>query len=84
MASRSTAPRIKNRAPAAIQISAEQILREAHDRQEQPLRQTKTRIEDHEELEEYRARKRKEYEEVIRRTRANVSTTRAVVCQHGQ
>lgn len=73
MASRSTAPRIKNRAPAPIQISAEQILREAHERQEQPLPQTRTRIEDYEELSEVQGRKRKEFEDVIRRTRSNIS-----------
>ncbi|PWN23017.1 TPR-like protein [Microstroma glucosiphilum] len=73
MASRSTAPRIKNRAPAPIQISAEQILREAHERQEQPLSQTRTRIEDYEELSEVQGRKRKEFEDVIRRTRSNIS-----------
>ncbi|PWN30316.1 Pre-mRNA-splicing factor CLF1 [Jaminaea rosea] len=72
--SRSSAPRIKNRAPAPIQISAEQILREAHERQEQPLPQTKTRVEDYEELEEYRGRKRKDFEEQIRRTRGNITT----------
>lgn len=74
-AARSTAPRIKNRAPAPIQISAEQILREAHERQEQPLSRAKTRIEDYEELDEYRGRKRKDFEEQIRRTRTNVSLT---------
>lgn len=74
MAARSNAPRIKNRAPAPIQISAEQILREAHERQEQPVSQTKTRIEDYEELDEYRGRKRKDFEEQIRRTRANITT----------
>lgn len=73
MASRSTAPRIKNRAPAPVQISAEQILREAHERQEEPIAKTKTRIEDFEELSEYRGRKRKEFEETIRRNRNNVS-----------
>jgi crooked neck len=67
------APRIKNRAPAPIQISAEQILREAQERQEQPIvRQTKQRVEDLEELQEYRARKRTEFETRIRRVRQNI------------
>ncbi|KAF9054927.1 hypothetical protein BDP27DRAFT_1345134 [Rhodocollybia butyracea] len=59
------APRIKNRAPAAIQITAEQLLREAQERQKQ-------RVEDFEELHEYRGRKRKEFEERIRRTRGSI------------
>lgn len=70
------APRIKNRAPAPIQISAEQLLREANDGQEAPTKITKTKVEDYEELEEYRGRKRKEFEEEIRKTRGNVSRER--------
>ncbi|EPQ50333.1 hypothetical protein GLOTRDRAFT_12627, partial [Gloeophyllum trabeum ATCC 11539] len=66
------APRVKNRAPAAIQITAEQILREAQERQESQFRAPKQRIEDFEELHEYRGRKRKEFEERIRRTRGNI------------
>ncbi|KDQ54039.1 hypothetical protein JAAARDRAFT_196808 [Jaapia argillacea MUCL 33604] len=66
------APRVKNRAPAAIQITAEQLLREAQERQESQFRAPKQRVEDFEELHEYRGRKRKEYEERIRRTRGNI------------
>ncbi|KIY69140.1 protein prenylyltransferase [Cylindrobasidium torrendii FP15055 ss-10] len=66
------APRIKNRAPAAIQITAEQLLREAQERQDTSFRAPKQRVEDYEELHEYRGRKRKEYEERIRRTRGNI------------
>ncbi|KZT22885.1 protein prenylyltransferase [Neolentinus lepideus HHB14362 ss-1] len=66
------APRVKNRAPAAVQITAEQILREAQERQESQFRAPKQRIEDFEELHEYRGRKRKEFEERIRRTRGNI------------
>ncbi|KAF9530815.1 hypothetical protein CPB83DRAFT_723862, partial [Crepidotus variabilis] len=57
--------RIKNRAPAAIQITAEQLLREAQERQETAFRAPKQRVEDFEELNEYRGRKRKEFEERI-------------------
>ncbi|GAA98350.1 uncharacterized protein L969DRAFT_616538 [Mixia osmundae IAM 14324] len=64
--------RVKNRAPAPIQISAEQLLREANERQEPGAIAPKQRIEDFEELSEYRGRKRKEFEETIRRTRSNV------------
>ncbi|KAE9392590.1 TPR-like protein [Gymnopus androsaceus JB14] len=66
------APRIKNRAPAAIQITAEQLLREAQERQESAFRAPKQRVEDFEELNEYRGRKRKEFEERIRRTRGSI------------
>ncbi|KAF8652333.1 hypothetical protein AX16_004439 [Volvariella volvacea WC 439] len=66
------APRIKNRAPAAVQITAEQLLREAQERQESAFRAPKQRVEDYEELSEYQGRKRKEFEERIRRTRGNI------------
>ncbi|KAF7294814.1 Pre-mRNA splicing factor [Mycena indigotica] len=66
------APRIKNRAPAAIQITAEQLLREAQERQETAFRAPKQRVEDYEELHEYRGRKRSEFEERIRRTRGSI------------
>ncbi|GAA5924690.1 hypothetical protein JCM1841_006386 [Sporobolomyces salmonicolor] len=67
------AGRVKNRAPAAIQITAEQLLREAADFQEQTLPKPRQRVEDLEELHEYRGRKRQEFEEVIRRTRQNIT-----------
>ncbi|TEB06354.1 hypothetical protein FA13DRAFT_1608243, partial [Coprinellus micaceus] len=57
--------RIKNRAPAAIQITAEQLLREAQGRQDASFKAPKQRVEDYEELNEYRGRKRKEFEERI-------------------
>ncbi|KAG5635885.1 hypothetical protein H0H81_009766 [Sphagnurus paluster] len=66
------APRIKNRAPAAIQITAEQLLREAQGRKETAFQAPKQRVEDFEELHEYRGRKRKEFEERIRRTRGSI------------
>lgn len=58
---------------APIQITAEQLLREAQEHQEAPLQAPKQRVEDYEELHEFRGRKRKEFEEVIRRTRSNIS-----------
>ncbi|EPQ31196.1 uncharacterized protein PFL1_01384 [Pseudozyma flocculosa PF-1] len=68
------APRIKNRAPAPIQISAEQLLREAQERQEAPQHVVeKSRVEDYEELEEYRGRKRKEFEESVGRMRSDMN-----------
>lgn len=64
--------KVKNRAPAPVQITAEQLLREAADFQGKLAPVPKQRVEDFEELQEYRARKRKEFEEVIRRTRSNL------------
>ncbi|GAA6001131.1 Clf1p [Rhodotorula paludigena] len=69
---RGGAGRVKNRAPAAVQITAEQLLREAADFQEKTLPKPKQRVEDFEELHEYRQRKRQEFEEIIRRTRSNI------------
>ncbi|PPQ94647.1 hypothetical protein CVT25_009378 [Psilocybe cyanescens] len=63
-------PRIKNRAPAAI--TTEQLLREAQERQETAFRAPKQRVEDFEELHEYQGRKRKEFEERVRRTRGSI------------
>ncbi|KAH8112448.1 hypothetical protein DFH11DRAFT_1728623 [Phellopilus nigrolimitatus] len=62
----------ENRAAAAVQITAEQLLREAQERQETAFRAPKQRVEDFEELNEYRGRKRKEFEERIRRTRGDL------------
>jgi|UniRef100_A0A804P946 crooked neck len=59
--------------PAPIQITAEQILREARERQEPEIRPPKQKITDPQELSEYRLRKRKEFEDVIRRVRWSVS-----------
>ena len=68
------APRIKNRAPAPLQITAEQLLREAQERQIAPKRKApRLRIESYEELEDYRARKRTEFEDAIRRLRGNMA-----------
>lgn len=63
------APRIKNRAPAPVQISAEQLLREAQERQDAPFQGVKQKVEDYEELEEYRSRMRTEFETRIRRVK---------------
>lgn len=75
MSAEGRAPRIKNRAPAPLQITAEQLLREAQERQIAPKRKTpRLRIESYEELEDYRARKRTEFEDAVRRLRGNVCT----------
>ncbi|CAL0311399.1 unnamed protein product [Lupinus luteus] len=64
--------RVKNKTPAPVQITAEQILREARERQEAEIRPPKQKITDPTELGEYRLRKRKEFEDLIRRVRWNV------------
>ncbi|RMZ79181.1 hypothetical protein DV738_g3444, partial [Chaetothyriales sp. CBS 135597] len=66
-------PRVKNKAPAPIQISAEQLLREAVDRQEPGLQAPTQRFTDLEELHEFQARKRKEFEDYVRRNRLNMN-----------
>ncbi|XP_052209350.1 uncharacterized protein LOC127812868 [Diospyros lotus] len=65
--------RVKNKTPAPIQITAEQILREARERQEAEIRPPKQKITDVTELNDYRLRKRKEFEDLIRRVRWNTS-----------
>ncbi len=55
------------------QITAEQILREAKELQEQDFKAPKQKISDEAELAEYRLRKRKEFEDLVRRVRWNSS-----------
>ncbi|KAL0890004.1 hypothetical protein Bca101_013987 [Brassica carinata] len=64
--------RVKNKTPASVQITAEQILREARERQEAEIRPPKHKITDSSELSDYRLRSRKEFEDKIRRARWNV------------
>ena len=65
-------PRVKNKAAAPVQISAEQLLREAVDRPEVELQAPTQRFADLEELHEYQGRKRKEFEDYVRRNRVNL------------
>lgn len=65
-------PRVKNKAAAPVQISAEQLLREAVDRQEVSLQKPTQRFEDLEELHEYQGRKRREFEDYCRRSRISL------------
>ncbi|KAL1619986.1 NineTeen Complex (NTC) component [Neofusicoccum ribis] len=66
-------PRVKNKQAAPIQISAEQLLREAVDRQEPGLQAPTQRFADLEELHEFQGRKRKEFEDYVRRNRVNMN-----------
>ncbi|KAK7318029.1 hypothetical protein RJT34_02726 [Clitoria ternatea] len=58
---------VKNKTPALIQITTEQILREAREYQEAEIRPPKQKITDPTELGEYHLRKPKEFEDLIRR-----------------
>ncbi|KAF2279460.1 TPR-like protein [Westerdykella ornata] len=66
-------PRVKNKAAAPIQITAEQLLREAVDRQDDKIKAPTQRFADLEELHDYQGRKRKEFEDYIRRNRINMN-----------
>jgi crooked neck len=68
-------PRVKNKAASAIQISAEQLLREAVDRQEPGLQAPTQRFADLEELHEFQGRKRKEFEAYVQRNRINMNNS---------
>ncbi|ORY31238.1 Pre-mRNA-splicing factor CLF1 [Naematelia encephala] len=69
---RDRAPRVKNRAPAAVQITSEQLLREAQERQEPQFKAPKQRVQDLEELTEFQGRQRTEFEGRIRYSRDNI------------
>lgn len=58
-----TAPRIKNKGVAPIQVTAEQLLRESFERADPALQAPKHRISDAEELKEYQGRTRKQFED---------------------
>ncbi|KAJ3101496.1 Crooked neck-like protein 1 [Phlyctochytrium planicorne] len=66
--------KVKNKNPAPLQITAEQILREASERQEAPVSAPKQKITDIEELNDYRQHKRKGFEDAIRKNRNHVGT----------
>ena len=64
---------VKNRAPAPIQITAEQLLREAKERGlEDVPKAPKQFITDKEELLQYQNAKRKDFEDQIRRNRHHI------------
>ena len=63
---------VKDKSAAKVQITAEQILREAWERQDVHVKAPEQKISDQEELMSYRSRKRKEFEDVVRRQRHNV------------
>jgi len=64
---------VLNKAPASLQITAEQLMREAWERQEAEPKPPRQKITDIEELMEYRMRKRTEFENAIRQKRYSLS-----------
>lgn len=65
--------KVKNKAPAKVQITAEQLLREAWERQERgPRAAPRQHLADAEELRDYQRVKRKEFEDRIIRSRAHI------------
>lgn len=66
-------PRVKNKAAAAVQITAEQLLREAVDRQDEKLKTPTQIFADLEELHEFQGRKRREFEAYCQRNRINMN-----------
>eukprot|EP00002_Diphylleia_rotans_P028058 TRINITY_DN5655_c0_g2_i1.p1 TRINITY_DN5655_c0_g2~~TRINITY_DN5655_c0_g2_i1.p1 ORF type:complete len:671 (+),score=167.59 TRINITY_DN5655_c0_g2_i1:94-2106(+) len=61
--------KVKNRAVAEVQITAEQIIADAQRFQDEEFKPPTQKINDLEELQEYRMQKRKQYEDNIRRQR---------------
>ncbi|XP_076054199.1 pre-mRNA splicing factor crn [Oratosquilla oratoria] len=66
--------KVKDKSPAEVQITAEQLLREAKERELEIVPPPpKQKISDPEELQEYRLKKRKAFEDNIRKNRGNIS-----------
>ncbi|XP_033859754.1 crooked neck-like protein 1 [Acipenser ruthenus] len=66
--------KVKNKAPAEVQITAEQLLREAKERELELLPPPpKQKITDEEELNDYKLKKRKGFEDNIRKNRTVIS-----------
>ncbi|RKP09089.1 hypothetical protein THASP1DRAFT_34492 [Thamnocephalis sphaerospora] len=66
--------RIKNKNPAPVQITAEQLMREAHEFREVAIAAPRQKITDKEELAEYQMDKRRSFEDMLRRNRIHVGT----------
>ncbi|KAJ2658737.1 NineTeen Complex (NTC) component [Coemansia sp. RSA 1200] len=65
-------PKIKNKNAAAVQITAEQLIREAYSRQGTAQKAPRQKVLDGEELSDYQMRRRREFEEGVRRNRSNI------------
>ena len=60
-------PKVKNYASAAIQISSEQLIRESIQYQLDEPKSTRVRIMDPDELDDYKYRMRKDFEDSLRK-----------------
>ena len=67
-------PKVKNKEPNQVQITAEQLLREALANQIDDMLPPRVQINDDEELEDYMHRKRAEFENVIRKRRFQINS----------
>lgn len=67
-------PRVKNKAPADVQITGEQLIAEALSNQVDDMRPPRVQINDDEELEDYMHRKRAEFENIVRKQRHHISS----------
>lgn len=76
------APRVRNRAPAPVQITSEQLLREAQERQEPAFKAPQQRVHDMEELREFQGRKRTEFEGRVRYSRDSIRSTSSSTAFH--
>ncbi|GFE53099.1 crooked neck family 1 isoform [Babesia ovis] len=65
---------VKNKMPAAVQITAEQILRDAVEWQSRETKQPNRTFVDQDELVYYKAQRRKEFEDKLRRQRHHIGT----------
>jgi crooked neck len=65
---------VKNKTAASVQITAEQILRDAFDQREALTKPPEWEITDQQELNEYRTKKRRDFEGWILNQRSNVAT----------
>ncbi|KAJ2157295.1 NineTeen Complex (NTC) component [Coemansia sp. RSA 552] len=65
-------PKIKNKNAAAVQITAEQLIREAYDRRETVQKAPRQKILDGEELGDFQMRRRRAFEEGVRRKRQSM------------
>ncbi|KAJ2020377.1 NineTeen Complex (NTC) component [Coemansia sp. RSA 455] len=66
-------PKIKNKSAAAVQITAEQLIREAYERQGSVQKAPRQKVLDGEELSDYQMRRRREFEEGVRKNRSNIA-----------
>ena len=73
--SRKAAP--KNKAAATIQVTAEQLLREAKEREMEMMQMPPVqKIQDQEELDDFLRRKRQEFENIIRKNKTTMTAYR--------